>query len=190
MESALARFGPTTPKPSRAKLPTRHDPDRTPAPSIPLSPSTRERLRFRFWSQGLLSSSPSSIGDSERRSTSYQAARMSELVVRSEGAGWPTIRAWKQRVKNSRTFLPCCRHVATTLRGAGYPRPAQDSLPAAGQALPGGLSTRRVPLKGFRGRSPTSHPPFPSFLPQSDRPKPAKLLRCLRTEARNAARGS
>ena len=69
------------------------------------------------------------------------------------------------------------------LRRAGYPRPTPDSLPAAGQALPGGLSTRRVPLKGFRGRFPTSHPPFPSFLPQSDRPKPANLLRCRRTEA-------
>jgi hypothetical protein len=33
------------------------------------------------------------------------------------------------------------------------PRPAQDSLPAAGQALPGGLSTRRVPRKGFRASS-------------------------------------
>jgi hypothetical protein len=29
------------------------------------------------------------------------------------------------------------------------PRPTQDSLPAAGQALPGRLSTRKVPLKGF-----------------------------------------
>src|SRR5262249_3731784 len=100
----------------------------------------------------------------------------------------------------------------STLRGAGYPRPAQDSLPAAGQALPGGHFTRRVPLKGFRGRFPTSHPPFPSFLPQSDRPKhrraslrasvssdrraqvlgranarrgwPSSALRCRRTDAR------
>lgn len=30
------------------------------------------------------------------------------------------------------------------------PRPTQDSLPAAGQALPDGLSTRKVPTKGFR----------------------------------------
>jgi hypothetical protein len=30
------------------------------------------------------------------------------------------------------------------------PPPAQDSLPAAGQALPDGLSTRKVPTKGFR----------------------------------------
>ena len=38
----------------------------------------------------------------------------------------------------------------STLRSAGYPRPTQDSLPAAGQALPDGLSTRKVPVKGFR----------------------------------------
>jgi len=37
----------------------------------------------------------------------------------------------------------------STLRSAGYPAPTQDSLPAAGQALPDGLSTRKVPLKGF-----------------------------------------
>ena len=38
----------------------------------------------------------------------------------------------------------------STLRSAGYPDPTQDSLPAAGQALLDGLSTRRVPMKGFR----------------------------------------
>ncbi|HVX62422.1 MAG TPA: hypothetical protein VHC19_17520, partial [Pirellulales bacterium] len=43
---------------------------------------------------------------------------------------------------------------------ADYPNATQDSLPAAGQALPDGLFTRRVPLKGFRF---TSHPPFPSL---------------------------
>jgi len=32
----------------------------------------------------------------------------------------------------------------------GLPRPSQDSLPAAGQSPPDGLSTRKVPLKGFR----------------------------------------
>ena len=33
------------------------------------------------------------------------------------------------------------------------PHPTQNSLPAAGQALPGGLSTRRVPTKGFKAVS-------------------------------------
>jgi len=32
----------------------------------------------------------------------------------------------------------------------GLPRPTQDSLPVAGQALPDGLSTRKVPMKGFK----------------------------------------
>lgn len=40
----------------------------------------------------------------------------------------------------------------------------QDSLLVAGQALPGGIRTRRVPTKGFQAVSVTSSPPFPSFL--------------------------
>jgi hypothetical protein len=44
-----------------------------------------------------------------------------------------------------------------------YPMPTQDSLPAAGQALPGGF----LSSAGFHRRVsellPTSHPPFPSF---------------------------
>ena len=51
----------------------------------------------------------------------------------------------------------------STLRSAGYPRPTQDSLPAAGQALPDGLSTRKVPMKGFRSASYISSP-FPKRL--------------------------
>ena len=35
----------------------------------------------------------------------------------------------------------------------GLPRPTQYSLQAAGQALPDGLSTRKVPMKGFRSAS-------------------------------------
>ena len=38
----------------------------------------------------------------------------------------------------------------STLRRTGYPATTQDSLPAAGQALPDGLFTRRVPAKGFK----------------------------------------
>jgi hypothetical protein len=37
-----------------------------------------------------------------------------------------------------------------TLRSADYSSPTQDSLPAAGQALPDGLLARKIPLKGFK----------------------------------------
>src|SRR5262249_19391632 len=37
----------------------------------------------------------------------------------------------------------------STLRSAGYPRPTQDALPAVGQTRLDGLSTRRVPVRGF-----------------------------------------
>ena len=91
-------------------------------------------------------------------------------------AAWPLV-SEQQRLprKVFRRSIAWLSDWLSTLRGAGYPRPTPDSLPAAGQALPGGLSTRRVPLKGFRGRFPTSHPPFPSFLPQSDRPKQSRM---------------
>ncbi len=52
----------------------------------------------------------------------------------------------------------------STLRSVDHSPTRQDSLPAAGQALPDGFDTRRVPTKGFRmllihG----NHPPFPSL---------------------------
>jgi hypothetical protein len=95
------------------------------------------------------------------------------------GAAWP-LGSQKQGLprKVFRRSIAWLSDWLPPLRSAGYPRPAQDSLPAAGQALPGGLSTRRVPRKGFRGSIVTSHPPFPSFLPQCDRPKqPRQSLR-------------
>ena len=50
-----------------------------------------------------------------------------------------------------------------TLRRTGYPVATQNSLPAVGQTLPDGLSTRKVPTEGFRVLS-SSHPPSPSLL--------------------------
>jgi hypothetical protein len=41
------------------------------------------------------------------------------------------------------------KHTLSTLRPAGRPVRTQDSLPAAGQTLPGGLSAHWVPPKGF-----------------------------------------
>ena len=55
----------------------------------------------------------------------------------------------------------------STLRSADYSNTTQDSPPVAGLALLDGLSTRRVPLKGFKVVDFTSHSPFPNFLAQS-----------------------
>ena len=58
-------------------------------------------------------------------------------------------------------------HMALPLAVYASPRrlPArtQDSLPAAGQALPDGLPTRRVPMSGFVSVSLHLSPPLPSF---------------------------
>ena len=51
----------------------------------------------------------------------------------------------------------------STLRSADYSNTTQDSLPVAGQALLDGLSTRRVPLKGFKVVDYISFP-FPKLL--------------------------
>ena len=50
----------------------------------------------------------------------------------------------------------------STLRSADYSNPTQDSLPVAGQALLDGLSTRKIPLKGFRVANYISSP-FPKL---------------------------
>src|SRR5262245_55401576 len=79
------------------------------------------------------------------------------------GAAWPLV-SQKQGLprKVFRRSIAWLSDWLSTLRGAGYPRPAQDSLPAVGQTLLDGLSTRRVPSRGF-GVSATSHPPLPSL---------------------------
>ena len=66
-------------------------------------------------------------------------------------AAWPLV-CEQQRLprKVFRRSIAWLSDWLSTLRRAGYPTATQDSLPAAGQALPDGLSTRRVPTKGFR----------------------------------------
>jgi len=78
-------------------------------------------------------------------------------------AAWPLV-SEQQRLprKVFRRSIAWLSDWLSTLRSAGHPRPTQDSLPAAGQALPDGLSTRRVPMSGF-GVSTTSRPPLPSL---------------------------
>ena len=69
-------------------------------------------------------------------------------------AAWPLV-IEQQRLprKVFRRSIAWLSDSLSTLRSAGYPATTQDSLPAAGQALPDGLSTRRVPMKGFRSAS-------------------------------------
>src|SRR5208283_3600561 len=51
----------------------------------------------------------------------------------------------------------------STPRRADYSDPTQDSLPVAGQALPDGLSTHKIPMRGFKIVSLHLYPPLPSF---------------------------
>jgi len=66
-------------------------------------------------------------------------------------AAWPLV-CEQQRLprKVFRRSIAWLSDWLSTLRSAGYPGTTQDSLPAAGQALPDGLCTRRVPMKSFR----------------------------------------
>ncbi len=58
----------------------------------------------------------------------------------------------------------------STLRNADYSNTTQDSLPVAGQALLDGISTRKIPLKGFKSVIYISFP-FPKLcLAQSMQP--------------------
>ncbi len=71
---------------------------------------------------------------------------------------------WKAKAptKGLSTLNSMAFGLAVYASQCGLPHPTQDSLPAAGQALPDGLSTRRVPLKGFRATSYISSP-FPKL---------------------------
>jgi hypothetical protein len=66
-------------------------------------------------------------------------------------ATWPLV-CEKQRLprKVFRRSIAWLSDWLSTLRGVSHPNPTQDSLPAAGQALPDGLYTRKVPTKGFK----------------------------------------
>jgi hypothetical protein len=52
----------------------------------------------------------------------------------------------------------------STLRRVRCLTATQDSLPVAGQALPDGLSTHKIPVKGFKIVSLHLYPPLPSLL--------------------------
>ena len=88
-----------------------------------------------------------------------------------DAAAWPLV-CEKQRLprKVFRRSIAWLSDSLSTLRRTGHPATTQDSLPAAGQALPDGLFTRKVPMKGFKVVNYISFP-FPKLcLTQSHRP--------------------
>jgi hypothetical protein len=83
---------------------------------------------------------------------------------RYSAAAWPWVierpRLPRGVFRRSIAWLP---DSLFTLRRIGYPVSTQNSLPAVGQTLLGGLCTRKVPTEGFRVLV-SSHPPSPSLL--------------------------
>ena len=66
-------------------------------------------------------------------------------------AAWPLVIEWQRLLRKVfRRSIAWLSDWLSTLRDADYSHTTQDSLPVAGQALLDGLSTRTVPLKGFR----------------------------------------
>ena len=92
-------------------------------------------------------------------------------------AAWPLV-CKKQRLprKVFRSSIAWLSDWLSTLRGVSYPSTTQDSLPVAGQALLDGISTRKVPLKGFKVADYISFP-FPKLgLAQLHRPKRVRSI--------------
>src|ERR1700679_2811273 len=72
------------------------------------------------------------------------------LRCRDMAPGHRTARA---HAKGLSTLNSMAFGLAVYASQCGLPRPTQNSLPATGQALPDGLSTRKVPMKGFGSAS-------------------------------------
>ena len=87
------------------------------------------------------------------------------VYTRPYGAtAWPlVIEGQRLPRKVFRRSIALLSDSLSTLRSADYSSTTQDSLPVAGQALLDGLSTRRVPLKGFKVVDYISFP-FPKLL--------------------------
>ena len=65
-------------------------------------------------------------------------------------AAWPLVIQNKGSHEGLSKLNSMAFGLAVYASQTGYPATTQDSLPAAGQALPDGLSTRKVPTKGFK----------------------------------------
>jgi len=110
--------------------------------------------------------SPKFLGNPDCPFAHVQSTPVGLLTPDHCGAAtWPLV-CERQRLtrKVFRRSIAWLSDWLSTLRGVGHPNPTQDSLPAAGQALPDGLYTRKVVNERFQRCFLTSHPPFPSFL--------------------------
>jgi hypothetical protein len=90
-------------------------------------------------------------------------------------AAWP-LTSEKQRLPRLvfRSSIARLSDSLSTLRSAGCPRPTQDSLPAAGQALPDGLSPARF-LRKDSELLPYISSPFPKLLGATRHTKDGRL---------------
>ena len=109
---------------------------------------------------------PSSWGISIVRLHMFQSDAGRTACTRPySAAAWPLV-IERQRLPRRvfRRSIAWLSDSLSTLRRARYLTTTQDSLPAAGQALPDGLSTRKVPTKGFRFASLHLIPPSQALL--------------------------
>ena len=90
----------------------------------------------------------------------------------SSAAAWPLVIEWQRLPRKVfRRSIAWLSDSLSTLRSADYSNNTQDSLPVAGQALLDGLSTRKLPMKGFRFVIYISFPSLKLILAQSMQPK-------------------
>ena len=85
--------------------------------------------------------------------TRFETSMLPPLVQRR--------RLQQQYFRGSVAWLP---DSLSTLRSAGYPDTTQDSLPAAGQALPGGTCTHKGSYERFLSASFSQSSSFPKLL--------------------------
>ena len=106
--------------------------------------------------------SPKFLGNHDCPFAMFQSDAGRTAYTRPYGAAaWPLV-IERQRLprKVFRRSIALLSDSLSTLRRADYSSTTQDSLPVAGQALLDGLSTRTVPMKGFRVANYISFP-FP-----------------------------
>jgi hypothetical protein len=130
---SLARFAP-----QRTSAPPRPGVD-DPVSPAGILPRKRQEL-------------PSSWGTSTVRLPCSNPTPAGLLAPDHHGAAaWPLV-FQKQRLprKVFRSSIAWLSDSLSTLRRTSCPVTTQDSLPAAGQALPDGLSTRKIPTESFR----------------------------------------